>query len=277
MPEFLSNQRRLCFDDSGGKGEPVLLLHGLGSRSVDWQQQVEALASDYRVLTLDFPGHGRSDPLRGPVSMAELAADACALLDHLKIPSVHVAGLSLGGMVAFQLAVDCPERLRSLVVINAAPGPGALGKRFKLQIASRILLIRLCGLQVLAKRIAPKLFPLPEQQALREQFLASVAAADKQSYLHIVRAIGRFDVSRGLADCAIPALIMAADQDYTPVDFKRDFVARMRSAQLTVVPDSRHATPLDSPQVCNREIFEFLLRQSASPHGQERSAAMGAN
>lgn len=255
----------LHYEDSGGEGEPLLLLHGLGSRSLDWQAQIDSLAPEYRVLTLDFPGHGRSEALRGPVSMEDLAEGVCALLDHLQLGSVHVAGLSLGGMVAFQLVVDSPERVRSLTVINAGPGPGNQRRRFQFQLAMRRAVIRLFGLRTLAKRIAPKLFPDPGQQSLREQFLASVAVADQQSYLHLVRAIGRFDVSERLDGCAIPALIIAADQDYTPLAFKRAFTARMKSAQLSVAPNSRHATPLDSPAFCNDAIREFLHRVSAPP------------
>lgn len=261
MPR-LPGDRGLHYQDWGGEGEPLLLLHGLGSRSADWQPQVDALAPEFRVLTLDFPGHGSSDPLRGPVSIKDLAADVRGLLDHLQLNDVHVAGLSLGGMVGFQLAVDCPERLDSLTVINAGPGPGTQHRRFQFQLALRRAIIRLFGLQTLAKRIAPKLFPDPDQQSLREQFLGSVALADQQSYLYIVEAIGRFDVSGPLADCAIPTLILAADQDYTPIAFKRAFTTRMQSAQLTLVPNSRHATPLDSPAFCNNEIREFLHRLS---------------
>lgn len=262
MPR-LPGDRGLHYEDRGGEGEPLLLLHGLGSRSLDWQAQIDSLAPEYRVLTLDFPGHGRSEALRGPASMEDLAEGVRALLDHLHLGSVHVAGLSLGGMVAFQLAVDSPERIKSLTVINAGPGSGNQRRRFQCQLAMRRVVIRLFGLHTLAKRIAPKLFPDPGQQSLREQFLASVAVADQQSYLHIVQAIGRFDVSGRIAHCAIPALIIAADQDYTPFAFKRAFTAHMKSAQLSVAPNSRHATPLDSPAFCNDAMREFLHRVSA--------------
>jgi 3-oxoadipate enol-lactonase len=264
MPYF-RDKRRLGYSDSGGEGEALLLLHGLGSRGADWQMQIDALAPEFRVLTLDFAGHGASEPLAGPITLADLAADVRAFLDHLYIPQAHIAGLSLGGMVAFQLAVDTPDRLRSLIVINAAPGPGNQRRWFTLQIALRKGLIHLFSMQALAKRIAPKLFPRADQQALRDQFLDSIALVDRQSYLYIMQAIAQFDVGEGITDCAIPTLILAADRDYTPVAFKREFVRRMKSAQLTIVPNSRHATPLDSPAFCNREIREFLHRLTSPP------------
>lgn len=268
MPQ-LPGDRALHYQDTGGGGETLLLLHGLGSRGTDWQPQIDALAPEFRVLTLDFPGHGGSDPLRGPVSMKDLAGDVRALLDHLQLNSVHVAGFSLGGMVAFQLAMDCPERLKSLTVINAGPGPGTRRLWFQFQLALRRAVISLFGLQTLAKRIALGLFPDSDQHSLREQFLDSVALVDQQSYLHIVQAIGQFDVSGSLSGCDIPALIIAADQDYTPVAFKRAFTAQMKSAQLSVVPNSRHATPLDSPAFCNEEIRQFLHRLSAAPEARQ--------
>ncbi|HEY8569263.1 alpha/beta hydrolase [Microbulbifer sp.] len=263
MPYFSRDGRKLHFTDSEGQGEPLLLLHGLGSRGDDWQPQINSLASEYRILTLDFPGHGESAVASGPVSMETLAADALALLDHLAIERAHVAGLSLGGMVTMQLVASHPQRLRTAIVINSGPGMVAGRWRLKLLVVLRTLLIRTLGLPALAKSIAPKLFPESAQQPLREKFLHSIAAADRRTYLKILRAIGRFNVWPGIAGSPVPALIMTADNDYTPVSYKAAYAATMQNAQLSIIENSGHASPMDAPEQCNRNIRTFLRTHTA--------------
>lgn len=261
MPYFVHGDRRLYFADSGGSGEPVVLLHGIGSRGQDWRLQCAALSPEFRVLTPDFPGHGASAPLTGPVTLAQLADTVPALLDQLDIPRTHLVGLSLGGMTGLQLASDNPQRLLSLTVINAGPGPDGAAWRLHLLIALRAAIVRVFGLATLARRIGLRLFPQPQQQGVREEFLDSMVRVDKRSYLHLLRAISRFDLRGRIGSCEVPTLVLCGDQDYTPVAFKQAWAALMPNARLCVIPNSRHATPLDQPELCNREIRRFLLDQ----------------
>lgn len=263
MPYFFRDGRKLQFSDTNGQGETLLLLHGLGSRGSDWQPQIESLASEFRILTLDFPGHGESASASGPVTMETLADDALALLDQLTIDRAHVAGLSLGGMVTLQLVASHPHRLRTVTVINSGPGMNSGRWRLLLLVALRTLLIRSFGLPALAKRIAPKLFPNPGQQPLREKFLQSIAAADTRTYLKILRAIGRFNVWPDIAGSSVPALILTADNDYTPVAYKAAYAATMRNAQLSIIENSGHASPMDAPEQCNLNIQTFLRKHTA--------------
>ncbi|MFX5610710.1 alpha/beta hydrolase, partial [Acinetobacter baumannii] len=98
---------------------PVLLLHGLGSSARDWEYQLPALLGRYRLLVPDLRGHGRSGKPRGGYSMAGFAEDCAALLDRLGCGPVHLVGISMGGMIGFQLACDRPDLLRSLTIVNS--------------------------------------------------------------------------------------------------------------------------------------------------------------
>lgn len=271
MPYFLHGDRRLYFSDSGGSGVAVVLLHGLGSRGRDWRLQTAALSPEFRVLTPDFPGHGASAPLAGPVTLAQLASVVTDLLDQQGIPRAHLVGLSLGGMAGLQLASDCPQRLLSLTVINAGPGPDGAVWRLRLLVALRATLVRVFGLPALARRLGPRLFPKPQQQSMREEFLASIAEVDEPSYLHLLRAIGRFDLRGRIGRCEVPTLVLCGDQDYTPVAFKQAWVAMMPNASLRVIADSRHATPLDQPELCNQEIRRFLLGPVAAGSSSQQA------
>src|SRR5690606_29728590 len=128
-----------------GRGRPVLLLHGLGSSWQDWQAQIDALSGFAEVFALDLRGHGASEPLRGPVSVAELAEDVAEFIRRQNIQSCVLVGISMGGMVAFQLLAKQPELVGRLVVINSAPSFPLDSWALRGQVLLRLALIRLFG------------------------------------------------------------------------------------------------------------------------------------
>jgi 3-oxoadipate enol-lactonase len=108
--------------ESDGSGAPVLLIMGLGMNATGWWRTVPVLAERFRVLAFDNRGVGRSDRPSGPYSVAELADDAAAVLDAAGEASAHVYGISLGGMIAQELALRHPARVRALVLGATTPG-----------------------------------------------------------------------------------------------------------------------------------------------------------
>ena len=158
-----------------GTGDPVVLLHGLGSSTRDWEPQIAELSRHYRVVSIDLRGHGRSSRAPGPYSMAGFATDVAAVMTHLAIDSAHICGISLGGMVAFQLAADTPDRVRTLAIINSGPAFPGRTLKGRLTLLSRFVVIRMKGLPALAPIIAGRLFPKPEQEVLRQTFIQRFA------------------------------------------------------------------------------------------------------
>jgi pimeloyl-ACP methyl ester carboxylesterase len=241
-----------------GQGEPVLFLHGLGSSSAGWGFQREVFASDYLMITPDIRGHGRSDKPPGPYGMALLAADIAALLDALDIKAVHVVGLSLGGMIGFQMAVDQPERVRSLTVVNA--GPEVVPRTFKERRAiwQRQLLVNLFSMERIAETIGGRLFPEPEQAELRQMAIEGFAANDKAAYKAATGAILGWSVRDRLGEIRCPVLLIASDMDYTPVSAKEAYLAEIPGSRLVVIENSRHAAPIDQYEAFNAAVGEFL-------------------
>jgi pimeloyl-ACP methyl ester carboxylesterase len=242
-----------------GEGEPVLLVHGLGGSRNDWRPQLPALAG-YRVVRYDQRGHGASSKPRGRYTIRQLAGDAAALIEALALGPVHVVGLSLGGMVAFQLGVDRPELVRSLTIVNSGPEVVPRTFREKLTMLVRLGLTWTLGPRGLSRLLARRLFPSPEQEPLRRDFLAQMAGNDRRAYLATTRAILGWSVASRIHEITCPVLMVSADHDYTPVARKEKYVRQLRDAELVVIADSRHATPLDRPREFNEQLLRFLRR-----------------
>jgi pimeloyl-ACP methyl ester carboxylesterase len=111
----LDGDTRLYWE-SRGTGEPVLLIHGLGLSGGAWWRTVEALCPTLRVITFDHRGIGQSESLMPAFTTEAMADDAASIIDELGLESAHVYGFSLGGMVAQQLALRHPRRVRSLIL-----------------------------------------------------------------------------------------------------------------------------------------------------------------
>ncbi|HWZ30489.1 MAG TPA: alpha/beta hydrolase [Bryobacteraceae bacterium] len=244
--------------ESAGEGAPVLLLHGLGSSTRDWEYQIPPLAQSHRVIAMDVRGHGRSAKPPGPYSVKQFASDAVALLRALDATPAHVVGLSMGGMIAFQMAVDSPETVRSLTIINSGPAMILRTVSQKLLIQSRYAVVRIFGMRALARMVAGPLFPQPEQAELRKKFEDRVAENDPKAYLASLSAINGWSVAERIGNISCPVLIVASDHDYTPVAWKRAYAAQIPGARVAVLEDSRHAGPLDQPDQFNRVVLEFL-------------------
>jgi len=260
MPRIRVRDIWLHYEESGA-GEPLLLIHGLGSSGRDWEMQVPFFARDYRVVAFDLRGHGESDKPRGPYTMPQFAADTAGLIQALGIAPGHVVGISLGGMIALQLAVDRPELVKSLVVVNS--GPEFIVRTFKerLAVLQRFLVVRLVGMRKMGEILARRLFPKPEQEALRAMLAERWAANDPRAYRDAMRAIVGWSVADRLGEIDIPTLVVAADEDYTPVWAKEAYVAKMPRAELAVIRDARHAVPVERPDEFNAVVAAFLARQ----------------
>ena len=121
MP-FVENQGARIYWDEQGSGVPVLLIMGLGYTSDMWYRVRPALSAEYGTIALDNRGVGRSDMPPGPYSMALMASDAAAVLNAAGVESAHVFGVSMGGMVAQEFALQFPQRVRSLILGCTAAG-----------------------------------------------------------------------------------------------------------------------------------------------------------
>ena len=240
-----------------GAGRPLLLLHGLGGRGSDWAAQAAHFQSGYQVITCDVLGHGASTRPPGPYSVAGFARQVAALLRAVATEPAHVVGLSMGGMIAFQLAVDAPELVRSLVIVNSGPElvPRTAAERWALRL--RVLTVRWLGLERMGSLLGTRLFP--DDPERRAEFLTRFLTNDRDAYLAATRALIGWSVADRIEEIAVPVLAVASDQDYTPPSRKEEYVRRIPAARMVVVPDARHALPMERPDAFNQVLEAFLV------------------
>jgi pimeloyl-ACP methyl ester carboxylesterase len=167
---------------------------------------------NYRVLRLTCAG-GRSSKPAGPYSIALFASDVAAMLDALSIGRAHVVGLSLGGLVAQQMALDFSERVCSLALTNAFAHLLSVGVARLARLAWRGIVSLALPLERSAQHVARSLFPFPEQAELRRLTAARIAANDPAAYRASIAAIRRFDSRRRLCQITRPTLIVTGDRD----------------------------------------------------------------
>jgi 3-oxoadipate enol-lactonase len=260
MPSIRINGIDMYYEEVG-KGEPLLFIHGLGSSTRDWELQVPVFSDRYRVITVDLRGHGQTDKPKTPYSIRQFADDTVQLLDSLDALPAHVVGLSLGGMVAFQIVVDHPDMVKSLTIVNSCPEMIIHTFHEGVEFWRRIVMIQLLGMRRLAAFLCRRLFPEPHQEEVRCEATERLAANDKRAYINTLHAISGWSVMDRMDRITCPTLLLSGDMDFLPMPTKEICISRIAQSQLMVIDGSRHVTPVDQPEKFNEALTAFLARQ----------------
>ena len=241
-----------------GEGDPLLLLHGLGSSTRDWEYQEPVFSKRYKVITVDARGHGRTDKPEGPYSVEQFAADTAEFIRMMKTGPLHIVGLSMGGVIAFQLAVDAPDLIRSMCIVNAGPELLLPRLKDKFMLFTRLFIVRVLGMRMVGRKLAGEMFPHKHQEKFRKKLIDRWAENDKGAYLDTVNALVGWSVSDRIGRITCPVLVIRGEFDDTPLEVTDAQLARMPNAKKVVIKDSRHATPVDQIDEFNRLLMEFL-------------------
>lgn len=257
MSQITVNSTSIHYE-STGDGEPLLFIHGLGSSTKDWERQVEHFAATYRVITVDLRGHGRSGKPKGPYSIQQFSDDVGRLIDEMGLAPVSVVGISLGGMAAFQLAVDHPDLIDRLVVVNALPDNKLL-QEARRQIWMRKLIVRFLGLKRMGKVLGARLFPDEDMEEERALMAERWAENDRKAYQKSFQAAVDWPgVTERLANFDRPTLMISSEQDYVGLEQKRPYLDALPRIRHAVIEDARHAVPMERPDRFNQVLSEFL-------------------
>lgn len=260
MPMLPVNGIHLRYETWGLGATPLVLIHGLGSSADDWFLQLPAFAPYYHCVAVDLRGHGLSDKSPGRYSVGQFAADVAALVRDLDLAPAHILGLSLGGMVAQQLALAHTQIVRSLTLVNTLPGLWPPPRQI-VRMGMRRLTPpwRKPDMALVAERVAADLFPDPAAEFFRAQATARFAANDPVAYRRATLAVARFWPGSALRRIACPTLIIAGEDDrVVPGIYQARLRKALPHARYVPIPGAGHACNIDRPDMVNTAVLEFL-------------------
>lgn len=267
MPHARINGINLHYDVQGG-GQPLLLIMGLGSPAANWDQPfVAEMTKTHQVITYDNRGTGQSDKPDEPYSISLFASDAVALLDTLNVPRAHVFGISMGGMIAQELAIHYPQYVASLSLgcstpggKNAVPAPPESMKALKGRAgqtpeeAGRAAWNLSYSEEYIAAHRA-------ELEAHLQQSLAHVTP--RFAYERHVEATMTLRVYKKLKDIRIPTLVATGRDDVLiPAANSEIIASEIPGAELALFDDSGHGFVTAARRPFLRVFTQFLSRQS---------------
>lgn len=241
-----------------GQGPALLLLHGLGADWQDWEAQIPAFAPFRRVIAPDLRGFGASDRPGSGYCIEQFASDCWALFDTLGIRRTALLGHSMGGAVALQMTLDRPQSVERLMMANSVPSfrPNSIAARG--EIMTRRLLMRLFGPRWLARLSARRMFPRPDQRALRSRVIRRAETADRDAYLAALKSLTQWDVRDRLPGLDVPTLVLASQCDYFASRDQEAFVKALPRGGMQVFPGARHGLPMERPAEFNAAVLRFL-------------------
>lgn len=240
----------------GAEDAPWLLLgSSIGTDLRMWDDNVADLAQEHRVLRFDTRGHGGSPAPSGPYDLTGLAADVVALADRLGIAQFAYGGLSLGGAIGQQLALDVPGRLTALVLCCTAARFGEASSW-----RERAARVRAEGTAWLVEPSRLRWFADPGTPQA-DELLAGLAAMSPDGYAGCADALAGFDVRDRLPEITLPTLVIAGKEDpATPLTHAELLADGIPGADLVVLPDAAHLATVEQPDAANRAILDHLRK-----------------
>jgi pimeloyl-ACP methyl ester carboxylesterase len=231
-----------------GSGPSLLLIHGVGARLDNWDGVVAALGDRFTTICYDLRGHGESSKAPGPYSIELLAADALAVLDHLGLARGHVAGHSLGGLVAQRLAIDAPERVERLALLSTAGGRSEEERR---RVLERLALVEHDIPGEHFRRSIGRWFSDEFQRSnaeLIERYAARNMANDPHCYAAAYRVLATTDLVAELHRIRAPTLIVTGEGDVGSTPRMAQLMhERIPGSRLHVLPGLRHSILVEAP------------------------------
>jgi pimeloyl-ACP methyl ester carboxylesterase len=251
----------MAYEDTGGYGAALVLLHGFPFDRSMWRGQAEALGGEFRVVAPDLRGLGETTSGDGALTIEVMAEDVAALLDELNLGRVVLGGLSMGGYVAFEFFRKFPGRVRALVLADTRPQTDTEeGRRAREENAQRALKD---GMVPIVESMLPKLLTAGTRERggeVLERVRAMMLGTSPEGAAASLRAMAlRRDQTVILPSINVPTLIVVGDEDsITPPADAEAMNGKIEGSRLVVVEGAGHLSNVEQPEQFNRALVEFL-------------------
>jgi 3-oxoadipate enol-lactonase len=244
-----------------GLTEPLVLLNSLGTSAEIWAPLLSALAAATSVVCIDYPGHGWSSAKGAPCELDALALQISGVLDTLQIECAHLAGVSIGGMVALRLAALKPTRIRSIAVMGSAPTMDrALWNR-------RGEIVERSGTAAIVGELIPRWFTAvfrDENPAIIERYIRLLSETDNSAYARLCTALAGIDIRPGLNEVRCPTLVVVGSEDPgATINDAAEIANSIPQAVIETVEGAAHQLQAMAPGRIAELILEHLRRAAA--------------
>lgn len=252
----------VTYYEEAGSGDPVVLIMGLGGDMQAWALQVPELAKHFRVIAFDNRGAGRSSAPDKPYSIAGMAEDVAALMDHLGIPKAHILGFSMGGYIAQELALKYPDRVNKLILLATAPAIDGYGRN----VVRSWIDIRRSNLsrEQIVRHTATWLYSpelLDDEERFERAILNSVNnpwAQVDHAFIRQANAVLAFDAADRLANLKHETLVVyGADDILVPPRNSKKLAELIPNSKLLELPGG-HVGVIENAAAYNEAFLEFL-------------------
>jgi 3-oxoadipate enol-lactonase len=265
--------------ESFGEGPTVLLIAGQGMTVEGWWATIPVLASSFRVVAFDNRDTGRSSRMPWPYSLAQMAHDAVAVLDATGEDRAHVYGISLGSLVAQEVALRYPDRVEALV-LGASSAGGFAAYKPSPSSPAQTFLVRAAAMRPEEAEWAavPYTYAEKTRRHHADRIVADIAhragsPPEPLAYVHQAAVVAAHDAYERLNQLAAPTLVVHGEQDiFVPPANALVLAERIPGAQLRLWPDAGHMYIIDEPRA-DRDIARFLEHHSAAHPAAESAAA----
>lgn len=248
-------------DDSSAL-ETIVFMHGIGGDDTSFEMQSHSLAEDYRVIAWNMPGYRNSQVIES-VTFETLANKLAQLLDALALPSAHIAGQSIGGMVAQEFYVRHPERVKSLILIATTAAFGGKDSSFR----DAFLEARLKPLNegVSMSELAGQAMPAIVGKAISASALQgaidAMANLDVDVYRNILKCLVTFNRRAELGAIGCPVCFIAGEKDTNaPAPTMKKMAAKLTQAEYHEIKSAGHLVNTEEPDLCNQIISRFIKK-----------------
>jgi 3-oxoadipate enol-lactonase len=255
--------------DDVGDGPAVVLLHGHPFDRSMWRGQLRALGGEFRVVAPDLRGYGRSPALGDVARMSDLAGDVWGLLGDVGIDEFAVVGLSMGGLVAMEMAIAVPQRIWALALVATTAAPVTEDeRRERLAMAADV---RASGMDPLVQSMAPRLFGRDPDPQVVESVRVMMAGNNPQGAAAALRGRAeRPDYRDGLRALTMPSWVCVGTRDsWSTAAVTRELVSCLANPRVLTLPEVGHLPNLEAPARFDRELLDFLRA------ARQRGAAAG--
>ena len=260
MPLISAGDAELYVEEQG-EGEVLLLVAGLGGSGAFWRNQVEYFTPRYRVVTYDHRGVGRSPAAPLHSSVSEMADDALALMDALRIESVHVVGHSTGGAIGQHLALRAPDRIRSLVLSSSWAGPTPLFVEL-FQLRRKILLDAGAESYLFSGTLlVTPAWAIEDSYPGRDKIVAERLKVfpGVEAELGRLNAVMTHDLREEIQEIRVPTGVISAKDDVlTPPGMARELAERIPGARRVMLPEGGHFCTVTVADRYNDELSRLL-------------------